>query len=90
MLILGPLRDAVDLLAKSLLWNVCLEKNAHIFRNIHSLHFAVILKAIHMFLAWVNAVPKSKRAKLEGSVLAARRRLEFLSDQTRVEDNQTK
>lgn len=41
-----PFRDATDLIARSLLWNVWLERNALIFSNIHSVHHYMMLKVI--------------------------------------------
>lgn len=84
-LIPKPIKDAVDLVIRSLLWHVWLERNARIFNNAYSVHQSVLLKVIYMFLSWINAVPDAKKAKLEGSVSTAKRSLQFLGGQTGID-----
>lgn len=68
-----------DLLLRAITWNIWLERNACIFTSSCSSTATIIVKISHMVLMWLNAVPDSKRAKLEESISKIKRSLEFLS-----------
>lgn len=55
-----------------------LERNAHIFNDKFSLHASIIIKVIYIFYRELILTPEAKKAKLENSVVSAKRNLEFL------------
>lgn len=46
------------------------------------MHKSILMKCIHMFFHWLNAVPKAIRAKMKEPASVARHSLKFLNDQT--------
>lgn len=72
-------RLAGDVLIRSLIWNIWLERNAHMFRDTFYAYTSVLFNYIHMLLIWINAVPKSKKARLEERAASTKFSLDFLT-----------
>ena len=72
------LKDAGDLLVRTIIWNIRLERNAHILNDEYSSYASFILKIIHMYFSWTDVVPYTKKERLEDSAATANRSLKFL------------
>lgn len=68
-----------DLRLRAITWNNWIEINACIFTSTCSPTATIIVKIVHMVLMWLNAVPDSKKAKLEEPMGKLKRSLEFLT-----------
>lgn len=78
-------RDFGDLVVKAFVWNIWLAKNDRIFNaNTLSLH-VIILKIDRILLSWFSTFAEGLKGKLEESMMAIRRSLEFFGP--RVEES---
>lgn len=71
------IRVCWDMLIRAIIWNIWLERNARIFNFTCASSNSIVAKIVHMVLLWFNAVPDSKRAKLEEPMQKIKRSLEF-------------
>lgn len=54
-----------NLFLKAVMWNILIGRNNRIFTATCFTIDTIIVKIIHMVLMWMNAVPESKKPKLE-------------------------
>lgn len=77
-----------NVILRTIIWNIWLEKNARIFYDKYSVTSFVIAKSNYMFLSWIDAALETK-ARLEGSTVMAKHNLEFLGHHTVPGDKQS-
>lgn len=63
---------------KSLVWNIWLDRNDHIFNTNVLFAVDIILKCDRMILSWFSTVGEGSREKFEDSIHTIRHSLEFL------------
>ncbi|KAH7677535.1 Reverse transcriptase zinc-binding domain-containing protein [Dioscorea alata] len=66
-----------SLIAKSVLWQIWLARNNCIFNSVFTSMPALFLKICYMYLSWIPVVPPKEMHRLEESIAAVRRCIQF-------------
>lgn len=73
---------------RTIIRNIWLERNAHIFYAKYSITSSAIAKSVYMFLSWLDVTPETKKARLKGSTVMGKCSLEFLGHNTILGEEQ--
>ncbi|XP_039119649.1 uncharacterized protein LOC120255949 [Dioscorea cayenensis subsp. rotundata] len=83
---LDPLiRLPCSLIARVALWHIWLTRNNCVFNSVIISMHVVFLNICHMYLSWMSAAPAKELHKLEDSIAAVRRYIQFFGSHSCLE-----
>ncbi|XP_039136185.1 uncharacterized protein LOC120273588 [Dioscorea cayenensis subsp. rotundata] len=79
------LRLPCSLIARVVLWHIWLARNNRVFNSVFISRPTVFLNICHMYLSWMSVVLAKELRKLEDSIAAVRRCIQFSGSPSRLE-----